>query len=166
MEIHERIRNLRKHLHLSQTAFGQKLGVSRSVINNIELNTLARPEQKLSLIKLMCKEFNVNEEWILNGTEPMFLKTPDSVMEQLKTEFNLDKFDYGLVYEYLKLSAEKRSAIREYLQNIQKYLENSESTSKNLYEVEEEEFFIPDTPEELERLYPPVELPKSHKKIG
>ena len=72
MEVYERIRDLRKnYLHLSQAAFGEKLGVSRDVIKNIELNALARPEQKLSLIKLICKEFSVNEDWILNGTEPM-----------------------------------------------------------------------------------------------
>ncbi len=63
METYERIRELRKnHLHLSQTEFGERLGVSRSVIKNIELNALARPDQKLSLIKLICKEFSVNEE--------------------------------------------------------------------------------------------------------
>ena len=84
MELHERVRELRKkHLKLSQTAFGEKLGVSRDVIKNIELNTLARPEQKLSLIKLMSKEFNVSEDWLLEGIEPMFIE-PDT--------FNLDEF--------------------------------------------------------------------------
>ena len=48
MELHERIKELRKnYLHLSQTEFGEKVGVSRSVINNIERNVLARPDQKL-----------------------------------------------------------------------------------------------------------------------
>ena len=84
MEMHDRIRELRKnHLHLSQTAFGERLGVSRSVINNIELNALARPDQKLSLIKLMCKEFSVSEDWLLNGTERMFIE-PDT--------FSLDQY--------------------------------------------------------------------------
>lgn len=73
MEMHERIRELRKnYLHMSQTEFGEKLGVSRSVIKNIELNALARPDQKLSLIKLMCKEFNISEDWLLNGIGEMF----------------------------------------------------------------------------------------------
>lgn len=63
MEMYERIKDLRKnHLKLSQEAFGGRLGVSRSVINNIERNVLARPDQKLSLIKLICKEFSVNED--------------------------------------------------------------------------------------------------------
>ena len=53
MELHERIKELRKnYLHMSQTDFGERLGVSRSVINNIERNVLARPDQKLSLMKI------------------------------------------------------------------------------------------------------------------
>lgn len=60
---------------MSMDAFGARLGVSRDVINNIEHNRLARPDQKISLIKLMCKEFSVNEEWILNGEGDMFVPT-------------------------------------------------------------------------------------------
>ena len=84
MEIYERIRYLRKQvLGLSQTEFGKRLGVSRSEINNIERNVLARPEQKLSLLKLIAHEFNVREEWLLTGEEPM---------EALPEIFSLDTF--------------------------------------------------------------------------
>lgn len=73
MELHERIRELRKNeLHLSQEKFGEMLGVSRSVINNIERNVLARPEQKEPIIKLICKEFGVNENWIKHGDGDIF----------------------------------------------------------------------------------------------
>lgn len=119
MEMHERIRDLRKNqLHLSQTAFGERLGVSRSVINNIELNTLSRPEQKLSLIKLMFREFNVREDWILNGTLPIFIETPSAIMEQLKKEFQLDAFSYSFVYEYLKLDTRKRRLFQYFFYNV------------------------------------------------
>ena len=67
LEVYERIKELRKeHLKLSQAAFGERLGVNRDVINNIENNRLSKPEQKLSLMKLICKEFQVNEDWLLN----------------------------------------------------------------------------------------------------
>lgn len=73
MEIYERIRELRKkHLKMSMEVFGKRLGVSRDTINNIELNRLARPEQKMSLYKLICSEFNISEEWLLNGTGDMY----------------------------------------------------------------------------------------------
>ena len=73
MEVYERIRILRKEvLKMSQEVFAERLGVSRSVIKNIELNVLARPDQKLSLYKLICSEFNISEEWLLNGTGDMY----------------------------------------------------------------------------------------------
>lgn len=75
MELYERVKILRKeHLGLSQTAFGERLGVTRDVVNNIENNRLAKPEQKTSLVKLMCREFGVNEEWLMNGTGEMFVE--------------------------------------------------------------------------------------------
>lgn len=68
MEMFDRVRYLRKQkLHLTQEEFGEKLGVTRSVIKNMELNLLARPDQKEPLIKLICKEFNVNEDWLRTG---------------------------------------------------------------------------------------------------
>lgn len=156
MEMHERIKELRKeYLHLSQTEFGERLGVSRSVINNIERNALARPDQKLSLIKLMCSVFDVNEEWIVNGTEPMFVETPSSTMEQLKKEFGLDDFSYNLVYQYLKLDAEQRKTVRDFFYNV---VETG---------VMDEDLFgdVPKTPEDLEKEFPPVE-PERNKETG
>lgn len=156
MEMHERIKELRKeYLHLSQTEFGERLGVSRSVINNIERNALARPDQKLSLIKLMCSVFDANEEWIVNGTEPMFVETPSSTMEQLKKEFNLDDFSYNLVYQYLKLDAEQRQTVRDFFYNV---VETG---------VMDEDLFgdVPKTPEDLEKEFPPVE-PERNKETG
>lgn len=126
MEIYERIRELRKnYLHLSQTEFGNKLGVSRSVIKNIELNALAKPDQKLSLIKLMCKEFSISEDWLLYGIEPMEVQTPSSTMEQLKKEFNLDDFSYNLIYEYLKLDEDDRKTFQDFLYRVTNKISNT-----------------------------------------
>lgn len=126
MEIYERIRKLRKnHLRMSQTDFGERLGVSRSVINNIERNALAKPEQKLSLLKLICKEFFVNEEWLMNGTEPMFVK-PETFslhdfakergmteleMEIIKTYFELDPDIRKMLIEHFKAHLQKRDSL-------------------------------------------------------
>ena len=75
MEMHDRIKALRKnYLNLSQEAFGQRLGVSRSVINNIERNALARPEQKLSLIRLMCFKGNGADAGSARYIQPGFLR--------------------------------------------------------------------------------------------
>lgn len=115
--MHNRIRLLREKEKLSRVAFGKKLGVSGDVINNIERG---RVEVKEHIIKLICSQFSVNEDWLRNGNEPMFLQTSDSIMEQLKEEFQLDDFSYNLVYEYLKLDEEKKRTIQEYVYNVLK----------------------------------------------
>lgn len=119
LELYERIRLLRKdYLHMSQTEFGIKLGVSRSVIKNIELDALARPDQKLSLIKLMCKEFSVNEEWLLHGSMPMFV-TPDTFsLDQYLKEKGCTELEMEIVKAYFELDADTRQKIFEAFERI------------------------------------------------
>lgn len=72
--IGKRIEFLRKDLGLSRRAFGEKLSVTESVIVNIEYDRLKRPNQKESLYKLICNEFNVNEEWLRTGEGEMYIE--------------------------------------------------------------------------------------------
>ncbi|MCI8284272.1 MAG: helix-turn-helix transcriptional regulator [Firmicutes bacterium] len=122
MEVYERIKYLRKfHLKLSQAAFGEKLGVNRDVINNIENNRLARPEQKLSLIKLMCKEFNINEEWLLNGTEPMEIQPSNFSLDDFIKENSTSDSEYNILLDIMKayfdIDANVRKGLVEHFKN-------------------------------------------------
>ena len=120
LELYERIRLLRKdYLHMSQTEFGVKLGVSRSVIKNIELDALARPDQKLSLIKLMCKEFSVNEEWLLNGTEPMFIQPETFSLDQYLKERGCTTLEMEIVKAYFELDIDTRQKVFEVFEHFQ-----------------------------------------------
>lgn len=87
LNIGERIEILRKDLSMSRRVFGEKLGVSESVIVNIEYDRLKRPDQKESLYKLICKEFNVNEGWLRTGNGEMFIPL---TRDQLITDFAAD----------------------------------------------------------------------------
>lgn len=119
METYERIKELRKnHLKLSQAAFGEKLGVNRDVINNIENNRLAKPEQKLSLLKLICKEFSVNEEWLLNGTEPM-IKEPDTFsLDEFVKQHGATEIELQIMKTYFELPPDVREMLVEHFRNI------------------------------------------------
>jgi DNA-binding XRE family transcriptional regulator len=136
LEVYERIKELRKeHLKLSQAAFGERLGVNRDVINNIENNRLSKPEQKLSLMKLICKEFQVNEDWLLNGNGEMFEELPE---EDEKAAFVSSLLDadndpfYNIIQEIMRtfdeLSPKSQEVIREFsaklVENLQKEKES------------------------------------------
>lgn len=159
MEMHDRIRELRKnHLNLSQEAFGERLGVSRSVINNIERNALARPEQKLSLIRLMCKEFNVREEWILNGTEPMLVQPDTFSLDAFIKEQGMSDLELRILKRYFALDAKiRQDALAYFLGNLE-----SEKVERNSATMLREEFEeCPRTPESMDQAYPS----ENHKAI-
>ena len=70
-----RIKAIRKEIKkngkpISQEEFGYRLGVSRDVIANLErtTNPVAPTEQ---MLKLICREFNVNETWLRTGEGEM-----------------------------------------------------------------------------------------------
>ena len=160
MEMGERIKELRKkHLHLSQTDFGERLGVSRSVINNIERNALARPDQKLSLIKLICKEFNVNEDWILNGNEPMFIEPDSFSLDRFVEQHGATDLELRIVKTYFELDPDIRSML---VEHFRKGFIASVEKRKAMDQYDS----APKTPEELERLYPPINNYDNNSKTG
>ena len=105
MDIHERIREFRKSLKLSQTAFGEKIGVKRDVIANIELNRLANPEQKEPLYKLICKVYGLNEEWLMHGVGEQCIELEEDVYTTAVTEIGIeDEKAKDAIIQYWKLS--------------------------------------------------------------
>ncbi|MEY8412897.1 helix-turn-helix transcriptional regulator [Lachnospiraceae bacterium 62-26] len=62
--MNERIRQLRKDLNLTQTEFGNRLGIKQTTVAGYETGGRAPIDAVVSLI---CREFNVNEEWLRTG---------------------------------------------------------------------------------------------------
>lgn len=69
--INSRISLLRKTLKLTRAAFGEEIGVSDSVIKNIEYD---KTEPKPLMIQQICKTYNVNETWLTTGEGEMFVE--------------------------------------------------------------------------------------------
>ena len=119
MEIFERIRLLRKqNLKLSQEQFGEQLGVSRTVIKNIELGALSRPEQKEPLYRLICETFHVNYKWLMSGEGEMFVTTKKSFVEKLSEEYGLSFTAQKIIESYLNLDEQQRLAIDDFIRTI------------------------------------------------
>ena len=116
MELHERIRYLRREvLHMTMDEFGEKICVSRDVINNMERNRLAHLEQKRYLIRLMSLVFDVREEWLLTGDEPMQWPPPAFTFDRHLKEHHATDFEQALVKAYFNISEEARREVTENL---------------------------------------------------
>ena len=76
----DRLKKIRKELDLTQQAFADKLGVKRNNIAGYETGSRCPSDAVISLI---CREFNVNETWLREGTGEMFIEmdVEDELME-------------------------------------------------------------------------------------
>lgn len=63
--IADNIKKIRMAYGLSQDEFSKRLGVTRSVIANLEYDRLQHPEKKMPLFRLISKTFGIPIEWIL-----------------------------------------------------------------------------------------------------
>ena len=77
--IEKRIKEVRQTLQLTQTAFGNAIGVSRDTIANIENS---RIDIKDIFIKAICLKFNVDYTWLTTGIGEMFTHTISKPMTQ------------------------------------------------------------------------------------
>lgn len=110
-----RIKELRKTLGLSQEAFGKKLGITGGGVSKIENGERTLTEQ---IALSICREFRVNYYWLTEGKGDMFSGTPQSVVDEIAEDYNLDDIDKKIIEVYLELSADDREVIKKYLKNI------------------------------------------------
>lgn len=86
-DIGNRVKELRLSLGLTQEEFGEKIGLKKSGISNIENGT-----RNLSIrnIKLISKTFNVSELWLNSGVNGNTLKgwEESSIKEKLQEKVN------------------------------------------------------------------------------
>ena len=67
----EKVKLIRKEKNMTLEQFGKKVGVTKQTISRIENGINALTEQ---MILSICREFNVNEEWLRTGNGEMFIE--------------------------------------------------------------------------------------------
>lgn len=103
-----RIKELRNQLRMSQIEFAKNLGVTNAHISKIEKGGTVPSD---ALVKLISKEYQVNENWLKNGTAPVFIyevleKTEEQLYDSTATFNKLLSSDSYLLRE---LAAELKS---------------------------------------------------------
>ena len=120
--MNERIRLLRKELGLNQSDFGNKVGVKQGTIAGYESGARTPLDAVVSSI---CREFDVNEEWLRTGEGEMF--------EQMTEQQKLLKYTGMLLKD-------KDSAIVNAIQSFIVTYEQLDDTSKATLEKIAQQF--------------------------
>lgn len=110
-----RLKEIRESLNLTQKEFSDKIGFAQATYSQIE-NGVRNINERI--IKLICQEFNVNEDWLRTGIGEMFNYEAD-LLETIGAKLNeLDDIDRKIILEYLKLPSDTKKAIKEYFKKI------------------------------------------------
>lgn len=113
--MNENIKKLRLELGLTMEEFGKNLGVTRSAISNIENGYRNLTEQ---MILAICNVYNVNEQWLRNGTGDMFVEDTDSLIEKIISDYPLDKLSQTILKTYIELDPKKREIFNYVMKQI------------------------------------------------
>jgi transcriptional regulator with XRE-family HTH domain len=111
MSQNQRIKELRKHLGLTQTEFGSKVGIVQGHQTGIESG---KRNVTRKTLKVICATYGASEEWIETGSGEMFAQSYDKkanrmigIFNELSPEFQ----DYLLLQIKSLLMLQKNTAL-------------------------------------------------------
>lgn len=102
--MNQRLREIRKYSNLTQNEFGKTIGLSGSIISDIEKGRRNLTDRNISMI---CEKFNVREVWLREGLGNIFSNKP-ARSKILEFADYLDKLDKT---SFLKLLMESISEL-------------------------------------------------------
>ena len=76
----ERVKEIRKSLSLTLEKFGERIGVGKSTISDIENGRRSLSEH---MTKSICREFNVDYIWLTTGDKEMFLDSDNDFHKRI-----------------------------------------------------------------------------------
>lgn len=76
----ERVKELRKTLSLTLEKFGQRIGVGKSTVSDLENGRRSFSEH---MTKSICREFNVDYMWLTTGEGEMFIDSDYDFIERI-----------------------------------------------------------------------------------
>lgn len=119
--MNKRIKDLRNTLNLTQQEFADKIKIKRNTVATYEMG---RSIPSDSAIALICEKFDVNEEWLRNGTGEMFVqKTKDEQISEMLGEIQKsgeDTFKHRLVSALASLDEDGWNSLEKLIDSIAK----------------------------------------------
>lgn len=119
----ERIKYLRSSMGLTQQQFADRLGLKRQTIASYEVGNI---QPSGATILLMCKEYNINENWLRTGEGEMKVVQTTQERYNLNLE-KLQRVDDETIIRWVNVIAETNPKVLKQIEEfMKKLLENQE----------------------------------------
>ena len=86
--------------------------------DNIASYEVGRRFPSSAMINLICREYQINEKWLVEGIGPMKNEIPDILMEQIRQTYNLSDLEYRILDKYFSLPDSQRDQVRDFIQEL------------------------------------------------
>lgn len=117
----DRLKKLRKTLDLTQQAFADRIGMKQNTIAQYEMGRTIPSD---AIIFSICREFNVNENWLRTGEGDMFMEmSRDEQIEEFIGDLlhgEEDSFKRRLISGLAALDENGWKVLEDFLDSIQK----------------------------------------------
>lgn len=134
--MNERLKRLRKELSLNQKELGDKIKLSQTHISSLENGAREMTDR---IVYDICRELNVNENWLRNGKGEIFVENDSAIITELASEYHLDAIDQLIIEHYVRLDADDRQAIKDHVVTLAKKISNlEESAASTEMNIDEE----------------------------
>lgn len=112
----ERVREVRKSLGLTLEKFGEKIGMKKNSVSQIENGKNNVTDAN---VKAICREFNISEEWLRTGSGEMRIPVEDEAVAAVSdlVEKSNPLYDVikGIMIAYQKLDGPSREVIDQFI---------------------------------------------------
>lgn len=109
MTINERIRHFRKNvLHINQRQFAADLGMAQTGVSGLEQDGATVTDRA---IKSICMAYSVNEDWLRNGTEPMYIQKPTISLDDFVRQRGGTELEVDIMKAYFELEPDIRAML-------------------------------------------------------
>lgn len=109
MTVNERIRYLRKDvLKMNQTEFAEAIGMKQRGASYIEQSGAGVTDKT---IKTICLVFNINEDWLRDGKEPMYIQPPTFSLDDFVKQHGGTELEIDILKAYFELSPDVRKML-------------------------------------------------------
>lgn len=119
----ERIREVRKALGLTLEKFGEKIGMKKNSVSQLENGKNSVTEQ---VVKAICREYNVDYMWLTTGDGEMFIDTDDDFIERIdRIMAGEDEARKSLFKSMLELSDDDIAALDRLMKKAIEFTQNN-----------------------------------------
>lgn len=144
--IGDRIKEVRNSLGMTQSDFGERIGLKQAGIGQMENGSRNVTERTIILI---CSTFNINEDWLRTGEGEMISDSDTFSLNEYAKQKGLSELEFDILQGYMQLDKDIRQNLMSSLKALFGKIEQPKDSKTDAPSTETDEPSL----EELEEEY-------------